>query len=114
DKMLLSQEKAFVGGVPTNPDGTPNYSAIMKTLAEKGDIGAISSLAPIIQQEQNIQGANAPDPFFGGGGGGYGPKLPTGSDPLGVVMGVESGGQNVPQKIADVNTAKGTPAEGYF
>lgn len=67
DQLLLNQEKAFAGGVPMNPDGTPNYSAIMKTLAEKGDINAVSSLAPIIQQQQNIQGANAPDPFFGGG-----------------------------------------------
>ena len=69
DKMLLDQSKAFAGGLPMNPDGTPNYSAIMKTLAEKGDINAVGSLAPIIQQQQNLQGANAPDRFFGGGGG---------------------------------------------
>ena len=67
DQMLLQQQKAFAGGVPMNPDGTPNYSAIMKTLAEKGDINSISALAPIIQQQQNLQGANAPDPILGGG-----------------------------------------------
>jgi hypothetical protein len=38
DQQLLDQSKAFAGGLPTNPDGTPNYSAIMKTLAEKGGI----------------------------------------------------------------------------
>ena len=65
--MLLDQSKAFAGGVPMNPDGTPNYSAIMKTLAEKGDINAVGSLAPIIQQQQDMQGANAPDQFFPGG-----------------------------------------------
>lgn len=68
DKMLLDQSKAFAGGLPMNPDGTPNYSAIMKTLAEKGDINAVSSLAPILQQQQNLQGANAPDPILGGAG----------------------------------------------
>src|SRR6185437_10543439 len=91
DQMLLNQQKAFVGGVPTNPDGTPNYSAIMKTLAEKGDIGAISSLAPIIQQEQNIQGANAPDQFFGGGVSGAG--TPSGGF-MGALHEAESGNRN--------------------
>ncbi len=52
DQMLLDQKRAFVGGVPMNPDGTPNYSQILKTLAEKGDIGAINSLAPLILQQQ--------------------------------------------------------------
>src|ERR1700677_3941487 len=55
DQALLDQSKAFAGGLPTNPDGTPNYSAIMQTLAEKGDINPISALAPIIQQQQQIQ-----------------------------------------------------------
>jgi hypothetical protein len=72
DQQLLDQSKAFAGGVPTNPDGTANYSAIMNTLAEKGDINAISQFAPIIQQQQQINSANAPSPLWGGGGSGAG------------------------------------------
>src|SRR5215475_8309972 len=33
---------------------------------------------------------------------------------LSTIMGVESGGRNIPQGIVDINTAKGTPAQGYF
>src|SRR5215475_15175143 len=33
---------------------------------------------------------------------------------LATIMGVESGGRNIPQGIVDINTAKGTPAQGYF
>jgi hypothetical protein len=81
DQMLLDQSKAFAGGVPMNPDGTPNYSAILKTLAEKGDINSIGALAPLIQQEQwgqnrapssawgGVAGSSAPAPAGGREGG---------------------------------------------
>jgi soluble lytic murein transglycosylase-like protein len=65
DQMLLNQQKAFAGGVPMNPDGTPNYSAIMKTLAEKGNINALGELAPLIQQQQWMQ-STTPSSAWGG------------------------------------------------
>jgi hypothetical protein len=116
DQQLLDQSKAFAGGVPMNPDGTINWQSVATTRAEKGDVNALSSLAPIIQQQQNLQGANAPDPIIGGGGS----PAPTGSDPLGVVVGAETGGKNEQQSPStkDVNNnygaGGGTPAEGYF
>src|SRR5215475_9693992 len=33
---------------------------------------------------------------------------------LATIMGVESGGRNIPQGIVDINTTRGTPAQGYF
>jgi hypothetical protein len=118
DQQLLDQSKAFADGVPKNPDGTTNISAVMDTLAEKGDTNAISALLPLIQQQQNLQGANAPDPILGGGS--IGATAPTGSDPVGVVVGAETGGKNEQQSPStkDVNNnygaGGGNPAEGYF
>lgn len=34
--------------------------------------------------------------------------------PMGLISRVESSNSNVPQKIRDINTLKGTPAQGYF
>jgi Lysozyme like domain len=79
DQMLLDQSKAFAGGVPTKPDGTPDWSKIAEIRAEKGDINALSELAPLIQGQQNLQGANAPDPTQGGGGSG-GSSAPAGGE----------------------------------
>ena len=109
DKMLLDQSKAFAGGLPMNPDGTPNYSAIMKTLAEKGDINAVSSLAPILQQQQNLQGANAPDQFFPGGGGSSGAS----GGFMGTLHSAESGDQNVYSKVDPDPAGPGTRSQGY-
>jgi hypothetical protein len=115
DQQLLDQSKAFAGGLPTNPDGTPNYSAIMNTLAEKGDVNAISQFAPILQQQQNTQGANAPDPILGGGssgGGGSGanvsPPAPgpwSGNAFLSTTVAAESEGNN--SAVGDGGLAKG-------
>src|ERR1700734_3831122 len=88
DQMLLDQSKAFAGGVPMNPDGTPNYSAIMKTLAEKGDINSIGALAPLIQQEQWGQN-RAPSSAWGGGGGAAAPA-PAGGGEGGTAKGTYS------------------------
>jgi hypothetical protein len=33
---------------------------------------------------------------------------------LATIMAIESGGRNIPQSIRDINTEKGTPAQGYF
>src|ERR1700683_4771614 len=52
DQMLLTQQRAFAGGVPMTPAGTPDWSKIGTMEAEKGNVNALSALAPLIQQEQ--------------------------------------------------------------
>jgi type II secretory pathway pseudopilin PulG len=120
DQQLLDQSKAFAGGVPMNPNGTPNYSAIMKTLAEKGDINAISTLSPLIQQQQNLQGANAPDPILGGGAsssGGYGSGASSSTvDTLAsnIASRIETKGQSDPYDALGPVTASGDRAYGKY
>jgi hypothetical protein len=117
DQQLLDQSKAFAGGVPTNPDGTTNYSAIMNTLAEKGDINAISQFAPLIQNQQ-WQNAAASDSGFGGSSGGGGGSAgaganvsPPASGPwsgnpfLSTLVGAESEGND--NAVGDGGQAKG-------
>jgi hypothetical protein len=67
DQMTLNQSKAFAGGVPMNPDGTPDWSKIAEIRAEKGDINALGELAPLIQGQQNLQGITGVDQSPGGG-----------------------------------------------
>ena len=109
DKMLLDQSKAFAGGVPMK-NGMPDWPKIAAVQAEKGNVNALAALAPYIQHQQDIEGANAPDQFFPGGGG----AATGGVDPVSTVVGAESSGQNIPQQIHDANTDKGTPAQGFF
>jgi hypothetical protein len=52
DQMLLTQQKAFAGGVPMTPAGTPDWAKIAAIQAEQGNVNALSALAPLIQQEQ--------------------------------------------------------------
>ena len=66
DKMLLDQSKAFAGGVPMK-NGMPDWPKIAAVQAEKGNVNALAALAPYIQHQQDIEGANAPDQFFPGG-----------------------------------------------
>ena len=47
----------------------------------------------------------------GGGGGGGGGRL---GGPMGLVAQVETGNQDIPQRIHDINTEHGTPAQGNF
>ena len=68
DKMLLDQSKAFAGGVPMK-NGMPDWPKIAAVQAEKGNVNALAALAPYIQHQQDIEGANAPDQFFPGGRG---------------------------------------------
>jgi hypothetical protein len=126
DQQLLDQSKAFAGGLPTNPDGTPNYSAIMKTLAEKGDVNAISQFAPILQQQQNLQGANAPDPILGGGGGTSGGSTSRTADAIpsdgstadtladNLATRIESKGQSDPYDVEGPVTKSGDRAYGKY
>ena len=69
DKMLLDQSKAFAGGVPMK-NGMPDWPKIAAVQAEKGNVNALAALAPYIQHQQDIEGANAPDQFFPGGSSG--------------------------------------------
>jgi type II secretory pathway pseudopilin PulG len=111
DQQLLDQSKAFAGGVPMNPNGTPNYSAILKTLAEKGDINAIGSLGPLLQQQQQMESSSTPSPLWGGSG------LPGGGGSAGGFMGslhqAESGDQNIYSKVDPDPDGPGTRSQGY-
>src|SRR5260370_37757949 len=41
----------FRGGLPRDAQGNIDYQAAVAMLAQKGDIGAITQLAPLIQQQ---------------------------------------------------------------
>lgn len=110
ERMRLDQAKAFAGGLPMNPDGTPNYSAITKTLAEKGDIGAIGGLGQLLMQERNFEGANAPDPLLGGGVSGIG--TPSGGF-MGALHEAESGNRNILSAVDPDPSGPGTRSQGY-
>ena len=63
-------QNAFKGGVPTNPDGTPNYAAALQTLAKAGDPGAVAALGPAAQTQAWQQGApGTMSPMLSGGAG---------------------------------------------
>jgi len=68
-RMDVDQRKAFAGGVPMTPAGTPDWSKIGAMEAERGNIGALSELAPLIQQQQWDQN-RAPSSAWGGGSSG--------------------------------------------
>src|ERR1700733_12602774 len=86
--MLLTQQKAFAGGVPMTPAGTPDWSKIAAIQAENGNVNALSALAPLIQQEQWEQG-RAPSSAWGDGGGPAAPA-PAGSGEGGTAKGTYS------------------------
>ena len=65
DQMRLDQSKAFAGGVPMTPAGTPDWSKIAAIQAETGNVNALGELAPLIQQEQWEQG-RTPSSAWGG------------------------------------------------
>lgn len=52
---------AFKEGIPRDAQGNPDYQKIAAVLAQKGDIGALTQLAPLIQQSQA-----ASTPLYGG------------------------------------------------
>lgn len=70
-KQQYDLSRAFQGGLPTNPQtGAPDYGAIMKKLAQMGDLNAISALAgPAVQQQQAMQ-ASQMSPLLAGAGAG--------------------------------------------
>lgn len=68
--------QAFAGGIPTSPDGSPNYQAIVATLMQKGDIAAAAQFAPLLSQQQQ---AGITSPLLGGSAGG--PASPQGGVP---------------------------------
>ena len=80
DQMLLDQSRAFAGGVPMKPDGTPDWPKIAEIQAEKGNINALSALAPLIQDQQwKQQSGSAPSPW-GGSSSGVSPALAGGGE----------------------------------
>jgi hypothetical protein len=82
EQMQLDQQKklqgAFAGGLPMDPNGQPNYSQIMQTLARAGDTGSIAKLAPAALEQQQYAPAPA-DQFLGGQGGGAPTAMPSGN-----------------------------------
>lgn len=67
-KQQYDLSRAFQGGVPTNPDGTVNYAAVMQTLARSGDVQDVPQLGQLAQQQQQLRQAQAIDPMLSGGG----------------------------------------------
>jgi hypothetical protein len=62
--LALQQQRAFSGGLPTDAQGNPDYRKIVQMLAQKGDINAITQLAPYVKD----QGAGTLSPILGGNG----------------------------------------------
>jgi Lysozyme like domain len=62
------QSRAFAGGVPLLPNGMPDWSKIGTVEAEKGNINALSALAPLIQDQQ-WRRQSAPSTAWGGSSG---------------------------------------------
>ena len=125
DQQLLDQSKAFAGGVPTNPDGTTNYFAVMNKLAELGDTNAISQFSPLIQNQQWQKDAASAPNLWGGGGssGGSGSKtadaIPSdgsAADTLAdnLATRIESKGQSDPYDVLGPITKSGDRAYGKY
>jgi soluble lytic murein transglycosylase-like protein len=68
-------QNAFKGGVPTNPDGSPNYAAALQTLAKAGDPSAVSTLGPMSQTQGWQQQGQTMSPMLSGGA--PGPSVPS-------------------------------------
>lgn len=71
-QQQLDLGNAFKEGIPRDAQGNPDYQKIAAVLAQKGDIGALTQLAPLIQQSQA-----ASTPLYGsmpGAGGSAAPQ----------------------------------------
>lgn len=66
----VNVQNAFSGGVPTNPDGTPNYAAALQTLAKAGDPSAVATLGPQAQTQAWQTQAQTMSPMLNGAGSG--------------------------------------------
>ncbi|MBV8474513.1 MAG: hypothetical protein JO107_10240 [Hyphomicrobiales bacterium] len=67
-QQQLDQSKAFQNGLPTDANGNPDYAAIMRVLAQKGDINAIPALAGPAQTQLQMNQAQQVSPLLSGGG----------------------------------------------
>ena len=67
NQQTTALQQAFKGGIPTNPDGSINYQAMVQTLAQKGDINAIAQFVPQITDQQQQRQARQFDPSLVGG-----------------------------------------------
>ena len=92
----------------------------MQTLAEKGDVNAISQFAPILQQQQQINSANTMSPLWGGSSsGGSGSKtadaIPSdGSAADNLATRIETKGQSDPYDVLGPVTKSGDRAYGKY
>lgn len=112
DQMVLNQETAFARGVPKMADGSPDWSKIGETLAERGNPNALMNLAPTILQAQNIAGANTADPLLEGYGGTNGPPGSAGGF-MGALHEAESGNRNIFSRVDPDPSGPGTRSQGY-
>lgn len=81
NRQQYDVSRAFQNGLPTDANGNPDYRAITQILASKGDINAISALAPLALQQQQMEAAQQPSPLLGGGMPQQGGGLPMASAP---------------------------------
>jgi hypothetical protein len=70
NKLKLDQQRAFAGGLPTDANGNTDWVQALRMLVQKGDLGAISSLANLEQSRQSNATFNAELPGLIGGNGG--------------------------------------------
>jgi len=53
--LTTQQQQTFKNNFPTDANGNPDYRAITKMLAQKGDIAAIGQLGPLVQVQNSGQ-----------------------------------------------------------
>lgn len=62
NQQARNQANAFKGGIPQNPDGSPNYSEMAKTLFQLGNVDKGVSLANAGTTQQLVRDQNQPPP----------------------------------------------------
>lgn len=72
-QQQLDLSKTFQGGLPRDAQGNIDYSQVAAALAQKGDIAALTQMAPLVAQQQ---AGNTPLLPAGGQGGGAAPAPP--------------------------------------
>ena len=105
NQNTTQQQQAFKNGIPLDANGNPDYRAITQMLAQKGDINAISQLAPYVQFQGASTQASQPDPMLANlPGGGQQPQSAPAPQPQ-KTPATQQGGDQA-GSIVDVVTAK--------
>ena len=109
------------GGLSFDPDaqralGTPDFSMLPDDTFNMAFGGRTRRhFADGGGDDMFAQDAPAPQrPPAPSGQGGIGSDAVAGNRFMGALAQAESGGRNIPQQIHDVNTERGTPAQGYY